>query len=121
MKRLKLLWLLPILAICLIPFHGLFAQSGHSIVLTWSPPTTGGAVVTYNVKRSTATGTEITIGSVAAPIVTYSDTTGTGGTTYFYVITAVNSGGEGPASNEVSATFLAQIPGAPGSLAATSK
>jgi hypothetical protein len=40
---------------------------------------------------------------------TYVDTTGTGGTTYYYVVTATNPQSnptESAASNEVSATFL---------------
>jgi hypothetical protein len=70
------------------------------IALTW--PVTSGAT-SYNVKRST------TNGSGYAPIV---NTTGTNltdsglinGTTYYYVVSAVSSTGEGPNSNQASAT-----------------
>lgn len=102
------------------PSQGLIAQGGHAIVLTWTAPTTGGAPTSYNVKRSTTTGTETTIASVPVPTTTYSDTTGVGGTKYFYVVTAVNATGESGPSNEASATFFLAAPGAPGSLAATS-
>jgi cellulose 1,4-beta-cellobiosidase len=103
------------------PSHGsLQAQGGHSITLAWKAPASGGAPTSYNIKRSTTTGTEITISSVPASTLTFSDTTGTGGTTYFYTITAVNSGGEGTPSNEVSATFLAVVPGPPSGLTAVS-
>ena len=91
-------------------------QGTHSITLTWSAPTTGGAVVTYNVKRSTATGTEATIASVPAPTTTYVDTNGVAGTKYFYVVSAANAFGESPNSNEVSTTFLGDKPGAPAGL-----
>ncbi len=70
------------------------------VALTW--PVTSGAT-SYNVKRSTANG------SGYAPI---ANTTGTNltdsgltnGTTYYYVVSAVSSLGEGPNSNQASAT-----------------
>jgi fibronectin type 3 domain-containing protein len=50
----------------------------------------------------------------------YTDTTGAGGTTYFYVATAVDSSGsESAFSNESSATFLG-APAAPTAFKATS-
>lgn len=124
-RIIRKLWItLPmLLVICLVLFwpHGILqAQGGHNITLNWSAPTTGGAPTSYNVKRSTATGTEVTIGTTMASTRTFVDSTGTGGTTYFYVVTAVNSGGESVPSNEVSATFLAPAPGAPGGLTAVS-
>jgi len=95
----------------------------HCVILTWGPPPSGTAPATYNVKRSTASGAETTIGTTTAPTATYTDTAGVGGTTYFYVVTAVNpqaSPTESGPSNEVSATFLPLAqPGAPGSLVAT--
>lgn len=89
------------------------AQGSHNITLSWTAPTTGGAPTTYNVKRGTATGTEVKIATVNVPSTTYSDTNGVAGTTYFYVISASNQFGESPNSNEVSATFLGDKPGAP--------
>ena len=97
------------------------SQGTHSITLTWSAPTTGGAVVTYNVKRSITTGTEATIASVPAPTTTYVDTNGVAGTTYFYVVSAVNQFGESPNSNEVNALFLGDRPAAPASLGVVAK
>ncbi len=97
--------------------HGIFAQS-HSISLSWTAGTGGGAVATYNVKRSTTSGTEVTIASVPSTQTTYSDTTGVAGTKYFYVITAVNSFGESGPSNEASATFIGNPPQAPAALQA---
>lgn len=121
-----LLLLLPIALLILWPNpRGLRAQSGtHSVTLTWTAGS-GTAPAGYNVKRGTAAGSEVTIGTTAAPTTTYVDTTGTGGTLYFYVVTATNpdaSPAEGAASNEVSATFLPLGPlGAPSGLAAVSK
>lgn len=119
-KHIKyVLFALPIALLLFWPnVRMLHAQGGHSVTLTWKAPTTGGAATSYNVKRSTSAGTEVTIGT--STLLTYVDSTGVGGTTYFYVVTAVNSAGESSPSNELSATFLATVPGAPGSLAATS-
>jgi fibronectin type 3 domain-containing protein len=82
---------------------GLHAMPGHAqIMLGWS----GYAGVTgYNVYRGTATGgpyTLITSSPVAGP--TYTDTTAVNSTTYYYVVTAVNSVGESLRSNEAYAT-----------------
>jgi len=96
------------------------AQGGHNITLNWTAPTAGGAPTSYNVKRGTAAGAETQLASVTVPATTYVDSAGVGGTKYFYVVTAVNSGGESVPSNEVSATFLVSVPGSPSGLAAVS-
>ena len=103
-----------------ITFKGLRAQVAHNITLTWTAPTTGGAPTSYNVLRGTAAGSETQLATVAAPATTYVDTTGVGGTKYFYEVEAVNSAGTSVPSNEASATFLLLAPGVPGQLAATS-
>lgn len=100
------------------------AQVGtaHSVTLTWVAPTTGDAPTSYNVKRALVSGGPYaTIGSTAAPTVTFTDTAVSAGTTYFYVVTAANSAGESGPSNEVSAAIPLAPPGAPGSLAVKSK
>jgi hypothetical protein len=68
------------------------------ITLTWSP--VAGAT-SYNVQRSTSSGSETTITNITGT--SYTDTTVFNGQTYYYVVSAVNAGGEGPPSNEVSA------------------
>ena len=98
-----------------------WSQTQHAIDLSWvaSPSST---VVKYNVYRSTTTGAGYAvIANTAAPTVTYADTTGIGGTTYYYVVTALDSGGdESVDSNQASATFLAN-PAPPTGLAAAAK
>ena len=57
----------------------------------------------YNVKRAAVSGGPYT--TVASPAgTTYTDTTVTNGTTYYYVVTAVNGNGESANSNQASAT-----------------
>lgn len=123
----KKLWIIApifILTYALILFplgmRSVHAQTGHSIKLTWNAPTTGGAPTSYNVKRGTSAGTETQLATVPVAQTNFTDSTGTGGTTYFYIITAVNSGGESAPSNEVSAIFLAAAPGSPSGLVAAS-
>lgn len=69
------------------------------VTLTWSA--VAGAT-NYNVKRSTSSGSETTIASTTAT--SYTDTNVMNGTTYYYVVSASNAGGEGPNSAEVSAS-----------------
>jgi DNA/RNA endonuclease G (NUC1)/fibronectin type 3 domain-containing protein len=92
---------------------GLNATAGNAhVLLSWNA--VGGAT-SYNVKRSTTTNTETTIASPGAN--SYDDTTAVNGITYFYVVSAVGAGGEGPNSSEVSATPQA-APAAPTGLTA---
>lgn len=83
----------------------LSATAGTALVsLSWTAPADGGSPITgYNVYRGTASGGEtLLVAGVAGP--TYDDTTAVTGTTYYYVVTAVNAVGESVWSNEVSAT-----------------
>jgi hypothetical protein len=75
----------------------------HSVVLTWNASTS--AVAGYNVYRGTVSGGPYTkINSALVTALTYTDSTVQNGTTYYYVTTAVDSGGtESVHSNEVSA------------------
>jgi DNA/RNA endonuclease G (NUC1)/fibronectin type 3 domain-containing protein len=94
---------------------GLNATAGNAhVLLSWNA--VGGAT-SYNVKRSTVFGGPYsTINSPGTN--SYDDTTAVNGTTYFYVVSAVGAGGEGPNSSEVSATPQA-APAAPTGLTAT--
>ena len=76
---------------------------------------------TYNVHRATVSGGPY--GTLATGIATTShvDTTVSNGTTYFYVVSGQNEAGEGPDSNQASATPQApQLPPPPTGVAATS-
>jgi titin len=75
-------------------------------------------LASYNVKRSTTSGGPYTqIDSVT--VSNYTDTTVTAGTTYYYVVTAVDAGShESGNSNEASATPYDNPPAAPTGLTA---
>jgi len=93
----------------LLPPTGLSATTNfNQVKLTWAASS---GAASYNVKRSTSTGTETTIASPA--ITSYTDTNVFGGTVYFYVVSAVNAGGESINSSEISATPLIPPPPAP--------
>ena len=94
---------------------GLTATAGNAQVsLSW---TASSGATSYNVKRSTTSGSEATISSPSGP--SYTDTTVTNGTKYFYVVSAVNSHGESANSTEASATPTLVAPAAPTGLTAT--
>ncbi len=80
--------------------------SSRSVALTWSASPTSG-ISGYNVFRATSSGgygpTPLNPSPVSA--LTYTDTTVVSGLTYFYVVTAVNSAGNSPNSNEVPASI----------------
>jgi fibronectin type 3 domain-containing protein len=97
---------------------GLMATAGNTqITLTW---TATANATTYNVKRSATTGGPYALLSSPAAA-SFTDTTVTNGTTYFYVVSAVNSAGESANSAEASAkpTAPTQAPAAPSGLMAT--
>ena len=84
------------------PPTGPIATAGYGQVsLTW---TASSGATNYNVKRSTTSGGETTIASTTGT--SYTDTNLLDGTTYYYVVSALNTGGEGQNSTEVSAMPL---------------
>jgi PKD repeat protein len=104
---------------------GLTATAGNSQVsLSWTPPSnTGGENINaYNVYRGTSSGTEtlLTSGGCSGlgAVTSCTDTGLTPGQAYYYKVTAVNPIGEGPQSNEATATptgaCTAQLLGNPG-------
>jgi fibronectin type 3 domain-containing protein len=91
----------------------LSSQTQHNITLNWNASVTTG--VKYNVYRGTASAGPFTPLASDVAAVTYKDTSGTGGTTYWYQITAIcdttttcpaGVSGESAPTTPVSATFL---------------
>ena len=82
---------------------GVSAAAGNTQVsLTWAAPA---GAVTYNIYRSTTSGSEgSTPYRTGITTTSFTDTGLTNGTTYYYQVTAVNLAGESPKSSEVSAT-----------------
>ncbi|MBP2632047.1 MAG: hypothetical protein H6Q70_2675 [Firmicutes bacterium] len=79
----------------------LVATAGDSqVTLSW---TAVDGATGYNVKRSTTAGGPYTTIASNVSGTTYVDTSVTNGTTYYYVVTAVNVDGESNNSNEASA------------------
>jgi Fibronectin type III domain len=97
--------------------QNLTATPGNGTVdLAWNPPLSdGGASITYSVYRGTSSSGELPLQTGVAGT-SFHDSGLTNGQQYFYEVTAVNSAGEGPVSNEASATPTAPtetVPGAP--------
>jgi cellulose 1,4-beta-cellobiosidase len=86
---------------------GLTATAGSAqVALSWNA--TSGATG-YNVKRSTTNGGPYSNVATNVTSPSFTNTGLTNGTTYYYVVTAVNASGESPVSTQASAT-----PGATG-------
>jgi hypothetical protein len=61
----------------------------HSVSVSWTPSTSAG-VTSYNVYRSTISGGPYSrVGNATSP--SFTDNNARGGTTYFYVVTALNA------------------------------
>jgi len=76
-----------------------------TVTLAWTPPTTGSAPTSYNIYWSTLPNVTKTIGAATIGLLPLTATaTLVNGTTYYFVVTAVNANGESMESNEMSAT-----------------
>jgi PKD repeat protein len=105
---------------------GLTATSGNGQAsLSWTAPSSDGGVniTSYRVYRGTSSGTETLLTSGGCSglgvVLSCTDTGLTNGQHYYYKVSAVNSLGEGPQSNEASATpsagcVASQLLGNPG-------
>ena len=97
---------------------GLAAAAGNAqTTLSWNGVS---GASSYNVKRGTQSGGPYSTISTAGAVTsaTFTDTGLTNGATYYYIVTAVNTAGESPASNEAATTptppaasWLMQSPG----------
>lgn len=94
---------------------GLQATPGaNQVALSWAAAT--GSPVTYQVKRAAASdGPYVVIGTVVAPSVVYTDII-LGGTTHYYVVSAVNAVGESEPSAFMAAAAVLAPPAAPSGL-----
>jgi fibronectin type 3 domain-containing protein len=96
----------------LVPVGLSAAANSAQVALTWQP--CAGAA-SYNIYRSATSGGPYTLIVTAGSVteISYSDYTASQGTTWYYVITAVNSYGESGKSSEVSAALICTPPPAP--------
>ncbi|HME53131.1 MAG TPA: PQQ-binding-like beta-propeller repeat protein [Candidatus Lokiarchaeia archaeon] len=93
--------------------------NGGNVILSWLvPQATGGiSIAGYKVYRGTTAGSELLLGS-AGNRTSYTDQSASAGTTYYYIVTALNAVGESLPSNEVTLTPFT-VPGEPQNLQAT--
>jgi len=92
---------------------GLAAKSvaPRQVLLAWTPsatPPPAGTSTMYLVKRSKTAGSGYALLGPALPTLTFTDFDAEPGTTYYYVVTAVNTGGESGPSNEISVAVPAK-------------
>ena len=79
--------------------NNLIATAGNSqVALSWLPST---GAASYNVKRSTTSGSSYTVIATNVADAGYSDTGLVNGTTYYYVVSAQNLAGESVNSSQV--------------------
>lgn len=95
----------PLVQIAPSPTGVIAAAANSQVNLSWS---SGSGVLSYRIKRSTISGGPFAqVASVSSTA--YSDTSVSNGTTFFYVVTAVNEAGESAPSVQVSATPSAPV------------
>ncbi len=90
----------------------------RQVSLSWDAPSDdGGASITgYNIHRGESSGNLSYLDSVSGDTLLYNDVELTNGQTYYYIVSAENSAGEGEFSEETNAMPVG-LPSAPGNLA----
>ena len=83
------------------------AASTSQIDLTW---TASGGATSYNVKRASVNGGPYTTIATGVTTTGFSDTALFSGTTYYYVVSAINGSGESANSTQASKTTLSVAP-----------
>ena len=102
-----------ILAFFLLAVSSYAQAATHSATLTWTWTQTGGDPATgFHVQRSQVSGGPYTVVGTVSSVatLTYTDTTVAGGQTYYYVVTAFNSGGDSAPSNQATGVIPFQAP-----------
>ena len=98
-----------------VPTNVVASAGNGQVGLSWSASS---GATSYNVGRSTTSGGPYTtIGSPTAT--TYTDTAVSNGTTYYYVVAAVNGAGTSANSSQVSATPQLAVPPVPTNVVAS--
>lgn len=83
------------------------------VVLNWNANSQASGVTNYIVERATSPGGPFTIIASTGTATTFTDASGSPGTTYYYVIQSENAGGESPNSNQASVTIPVPPPPPP--------
>jgi fibronectin type 3 domain-containing protein len=115
----KMFLFVMIVGIALAPAASANTPGKHSVSLAWTASTTAG--VTYNIYRGTAAGVcagTPTPYAAAVAGTSFNDQNVSSGSTYFYAVSAVGTGGESACTTEVSAP-IPQLPAPPSAPSAT--
>ena len=101
----------------------LTATPGNSrVTLSWAAPVSGGAAISgYIIYRGTSPGGEtgVPVNGLLVTGTSYTVTGLTNGTTYYFMVFAVNAVGQSPPSEEASATLPPIVPSSPPTSSAT--
>ena len=90
-----------------VPLNLVAVTGNAQVGLSWLPSANASG---YNIKRSIVSGGPYTTIANNVAVNSFTDTAVTNGTTYFYVVSALNTGGESADSAEVSATPFTPAP-----------